>query len=156
MKRFLSLLLVLALFVPAAFAEPSQSDIDEFDIYASVFGFDSLKLSDAEIHTINNAKAPCSAMWYFDSCRLAVTFNSLNMVNGAMINGSGDTFLNACAAIITYLDKPNFATNLGAFLFAYLMAQQLPDGEKELSTLVDGTVFHVENHSTYYTFMVVK
>lgn len=156
MTRFLAMLLCLSIFALPALAEPKQSDIEDFAVYAEVYGFEDLKISDADIRTINNGRIAFAASWRFDSCRIVLTFDSLCNVNGAMIDGSGDPFLNACATYVTYYDRPNFTTNLGAFLFSYLMVQQKENDENELGTFADGTAYHITKKPTYYSFLVVR
>ncbi len=156
MKKLLAMVLCFALLIPCALAEPTEGDIFDLFIYAEIFGLPELKLKDADVRKSESASVSYSACWYLDSLRYIATFNADNEVNGAMIDGIGDPFFSACASIITYLDDDYFTTNLGSFLFAYLLVQQKEPGETEMGTFADETPFRLTKQETNYRFIVRK
>ena len=152
MKKLLAVALALCLLVPCAGAEINGKGIEDFFVYASVFGLDDLSLKNAEIDVLNSNGIGKTVIWNIEECRIILTFDNADNLNGGMISGKGDLFLAACAALISGMDETGKYNDYGDFLSCYLLAAS--DTQRHYGTLSNGIIFYIEKGNTYYTFMI--
>ena len=144
MKRFVCALLVLCLIPVCAFCV----DLDEFNMYASIFGEEELDADSGQTQDSRTFYRPGDCI---------VAFNEKgSSVNSIMVNGDGIPFLAYSMAAIMYFDpsSENYSANAGQFFSTFLLCRN--KSEESYGSLVNGEYIVVEKIDKGYMFIVGK
>ena len=153
MKKLLAIAMVLCLLIPSATAEISDEEIEYFSIVASAFGLPDLYMKDATVVEVNTKYYYKFAIWNLDHCKISIGFDYSEKLKGGTIEGNGDDFLVASAALIATLDDSGKYNDYGRFFTTYLVSRV--DEEEHVGFLENGVVYSVVKDGDNNTFRAV-
>lgn len=143
MKRFICVLIICLMVVPAAFA----TDFENFNIHAELFGAHEVKESEGDVRDdyIRFIQDGCTITFKIADGRIAF----------AMITGDGDAFLAYSLATMAEFDaeSQSIAHNGGQLLLYYLMSKSEDEG-KHTGATTSGAYFQVEKENGKYNFLI--
>lgn len=142
MKRFLCVLLVCLMIIPAAHA----ADFENFNMYAEIFGAHEVREADGD------ARDPY-IRFIQDGC--TITFRIDNgKIGFATISGEGDAFLAYCfAAMMEFEPETKYAaSNGGQLLMYYLIGKE--SKKEEVGYTVSGRLFTIEWSNKGCSFII--
>lgn len=142
MKRFICVLIVCLMVAPAL-----AETVDDFNLYADMFGANDVSNGDARDDRIRFIQDGCTITFGLDG----------EEIISALIQGDGDPFLAYSLAAIMVHDpvSANVAHNGGQLLLYYLMCKDEPGDH--LGQTVSGCYFQVERKENEgFSFMIMK
>ena len=149
MKRIICAVLVLFLLPVCASAVWTDDYLEDFSIYAELFGAPELDKSTAFTSDVLTLYSAGKSMVGFST--------ESGKLKGVTVFAEGDDFLIYSMAALSLLEKSNanFTYNCGALLAAYLMCHK-DNGEARTGVTKDGLFFMVQIYKDPQYMLIVE
>ena len=142
-KRFVCVFLILCLIPVCAFGSWAEDIVENFNIYAELFG--ALELDENTLQEVSGKKVYTTKIGF-------VGFDDKSI----SISGDGETFLIYAMGALSVLEKSNanFTDNCGLVLSNYLMCRL--DGKEQYAMTKGNIVFLIQTYENGFLFVASR